>query len=83
MPIVHMSLSIVLAEFPDHENTIKRLFRENETFQSLCEDYRQCSGALKYWNQSASEEAPARREEYGALLRNLAEEILRTVNESK
>ena len=83
MPIVHISLSIVLAEFPDHENTIKRLFRENETFQSLCEDYRQCSGALKYWNQSAAEEAPVRGEEYGTLLRDLAEEILQIVDASK
>ena len=83
MPIVHTSLSNVLAEFPDHEATIQRLFRENETFQTLCQDYRQCSEALKYWNQSVSEEAPARREEYGTLLRDLAEEILQNVNELK
>jgi hypothetical protein len=83
MPIVYTSLPIVLSEFPEHEETIKRLFKENEAFQTLCEDYRQCFEALKYWNRSASEEAPVRREEYGMLLRDLAEEILQNVNESK
>jgi len=83
MPIVYTGLPIVLSKFPDHQATIKRLFKENVTFQTLCEDYRQCFEALKYWNRSASEEAPARREEYGGLLRDLAEEILQSVNEQK
>ncbi len=83
MPIVYTSLPIVLSEFPDHNQTIKRLFRENETFQTLCEDYRKCSQALKYWNQSASEKAPDRRKEYRMLLQDLAQEILQNVNESQ
>ena len=83
MPIAYMSLSVVLSKFPDHQETIKRLFKLNESFQTLCEDYRQCSEALKYWNQSESKEAPARREEYEALLQDLAEEILQNLNESK
>ena len=83
MPVVQTSLSIVLAKFPDHHETIKRLFKENENFQSLCEDYRRCAEALKYWNQSASEEAPARREEYKTLLQGLSEEILQNLKESK
>ena len=81
MPIVYTSLSIVTTDFPDQGETIKRLFRKNEAFQNLCEDYRKCSEALKYWNKSVSEEAPARREEYGSLLQDLKEEILQTVNE--
>ena len=83
MPIAYTGLPVVLANFPDHQEKIKRLFKRNETFQCLCEDYRQCSAALKYWNESASQEAPARREEYGTLLRDLAEEILQNVNESE
>ena len=80
MPILYTNLPVVLSKFPDHQETIKRLFRENETFQTLCEDYRQCSEALKYWDGSASEDAPLRREEYGTLLRDLAEEILQSVD---
>jgi predicted aminopeptidase len=83
MPIAYTGLPVVLANFPDHQEKIKRLFKRNETFQSLCEDYRQCFEALKYWNRSDSEKAPARREEYEALLRDLAEEILQNVNESE
>ena len=83
MPIAYTGLPIVLAKFPEHQEKIKRLFKRNETFQTLCEDYRQCFEALKYWNLSDSEKAPARREEYKTLLRDLAEEILQNVNESQ
>ena len=83
MPIAYTGLPIVLAKFPDHQEKIKRLFKRNETFQTLCEDYRQCFEALKYWNESPSEDAAARRNEYEALLRDLGEEILQSVSESK
>lgn len=81
MPVVRTSLSVVLAKFPDHEETIKRLFRENKTFQALCEDYRQCSEALTYWNRFDSDDGHARREEYAALLRELEAETLRFLSE--
>lgn len=72
-----------MKRFADRGDTVKRLFRESETFQSVCEDYRRCAAALRHWNQSASDEAPARREEYAALLRDLEGEILQFLNESK
>jgi hypothetical protein len=83
MPVVRTSLPIVLSRFPDHEDKIKRLFRKNETFRSLCEDYRQCSEALHYWSRCSSEEALARRNEYGNLLQDLSEEIWQNLQESK
>jgi hypothetical protein len=83
MPILHTSLSLVLEKFPHHTDKIKHLFTKNSSFKAQCEDYLQCFKALKYWNHSASKEAAARREEYGALLRDLAEEILQSVSESK
>jgi hypothetical protein len=83
MAILRTSLSVALASFPEHTDKIKRLFRESERFQSLCEDYRRCAEASKYWNQSASEEASARSAEYGNLLQGLAEEIMQNLNESK
>ena len=61
----------------------KLLELEDEFLKSLCEDYRRCAGALKYWNHSASEEALARREEYGNLLKELTKEILQSLGESK
>jgi len=80
MSVIQTSVFTVVKQFPDRGDTVKRLFRESETFQSMCEDYRRCAEALHHWNQSASEEAPARREEYAALLRDLETEILQDLN---
>ena len=83
MPVIQTSVFPVLKRFPDRKDTVKQLFKENENFQSVCEDYRRCAEALRHWNESTSEEAPARREEYAALLRDLEAEILQNLNESK
>jgi len=83
MPVIQTSVFTVLKLFPDRVDTIKQLFKENETFQSVCEDYRRCAEALHHWNQSASDEAPVRREEYAGLLQDLEAEILQNLNESK
>ena len=81
MSVIPPGLFIVLKRFPERKDGIKRLFKENGDFQSVCEDYRNCAEAVRYWNQSDSEEAPARREEYGVLLRDLEAEILECLNE--
>jgi len=83
MPVIQTSVFTVLELFPDRVDTIKQLFKENETFQSVCEDYRRCAEALHHWNQSASDEAPVLREEYAGLLQDLEAEILQNLNESK
>ena len=83
MPVIQTSVFTVVKRFPSRKDTVKQLFKENETFQSVCEDYRRCAEALHHWNQSASDEAPVRREEYAALLQDLEAEILQNLNESK
>ena len=83
MPVIQTSVFPVLKRFPNRKDTVKQLFKENENFQSVCEDYRRCAEALQHWNESDSEEASARREEYAALLRDLEAEILQNLNESK
>jgi hypothetical protein len=75
MSIIEPSLFLVFERFPDHKETVKALYRESEDFQSLCEDYRQCAFALRYWSRSSEEHAPARKEEYTALLQELEEEL--------
>ena len=72
----------LIKRFPNRKKTIKRLFKESESFQAICEDYRKCSEALHHWNESAADEAPARRDEYTALLLDLETEILQILNES-
>jgi hypothetical protein len=81
MTVIQTSVFPVLKRFPDRKDTVKQLFKENETFQSVCEDYRRCAEALRHWNESASEEAPVRREEYATLLRDLEAEILQSLDE--
>jgi len=68
-------LQPVLNRFPEERETLQRLFRESSSFQSLCEDYRDCLAALRHWEQSASGEAPALAKAYAELLGELEEEI--------
>jgi len=75
MSIIRTSLLAVMERFPRHKAAVRRLFKGNESFQTLCEDYRKCAEALRHWNQSAAKEAVVRREEYTALLRDLEAEI--------
>jgi len=64
-----------MERFPQNKAAVRRLFKEDESFQTLCEDYWKCAEALRHWNQSAAEEAVVRREEYAALLWDLEAEI--------
>jgi hypothetical protein len=82
MTLIRNTVFTVLGRFPDRKQAVKRLFKESEEFQTLCEDYLQCVKALRHWNRSLKEEAPARRHEYAALLGELEEEILQSLNES-
>lgn len=70
-----VSLTLVLAKFPEAAVRIHELFQQNSSFRSLCEDYRDCLGAWQYWRQAASEEAPALYQSYTELLQELELEI--------
>jgi dsDNA-specific endonuclease/ATPase MutS2 len=82
MTAIQPSLYILFDRFPEQKETVKELFKNNESFRTLCEDYCRCSEALEHWNQSLDEDAVSRMREYEALLRDLEEEILQNVNES-
>ena len=82
MTVIQPSLFILFERFPERMEPIKVLFKNNESFKTICEDYRQCADALQHWNQSLDEDASARVQEYEALLRELEEEILQNVNAS-
>jgi len=83
MPIIEPGLFLVFERFPDRKETVKALYQGNEDFQALCEDYRQCAVALRYWGRSSERHAPARRQEYTALLQELEEEIMKTLEVSE
>ncbi len=81
MTVIHSSLFYIIKCFPSQRNIICRVFKENEEFRILCEDYLRCLDAKKRWGQSLAEEAPYRRLEYSDLLQELEMEILRVLNE--
>ena len=82
MTVIQPSLFIIFERFPEQKETIKALFKKNESFKTLCEDYHRCAEALRYWNQSLDEDALLRMREYEALLQDLEEEISQNVNQS-
>mgnify|MGYP006309089915 CR=1 FL=1 len=79
MTVIPSCLFYVVRSFPGRGDDIKRLFRENENFHTLCEDYELCAEALKRWNESASKAAPARIREYAELLEDLESEIRKSL----
>ena len=81
MAIIKKYLLEVMKRFPRYEMIIHRLHREDETFQSICEDYQSCCEALDRWSLSKAEEAAARKIEYADLLQDLEQEILQYLRE--
>ena len=69
------ALASVLEKFPEMAVGIRALFQQNPSFQSLCEDYRDCLAAWHYWRQATSEEAPALHQSYTELLQELEQEV--------
>ena len=82
MAVIQTSIFNVIKRFPDHKDKIKWLYKENNNFQTICDDYRKCQEAYIYWNASGSKEAPERRQEYGMLQGELESEIIQSVAES-
>lgn len=69
------SLAIIKLRFAGREPAVERLHRECESFRGLCRDYLACAAALARWQESSSQEAPSRAQEYSALLNELEAEI--------
>lgn len=82
MAVIQSNLFYVVKRFPNRKDTIKRLYKENKNFQTICEDYRKYLEAHQHWNESGSKEASARREEYATLLGELETEIIQSIAES-
>ena len=64
-----------MKRFPEYKRIVQRLFRKNETFRTLCDDYGKCTETVSQWNRSTSEDAPVLREEYTELIREIENEI--------
>ena len=69
------ALASVLEKFPGAAIRIRELFHQSPSFQTLCEDYRDCLAAWWYWRQATSEDAPALCQSYTELLQELEQEV--------
>jgi hypothetical protein len=82
MPVIESSLFEIFVRFPDYKEAAKKLFHESKEFKTICEDYSQCSAAVRYWSHSSQDSAFARKQEYTALLQELEEELLKTLKDT-
>jgi uncharacterized protein YdcH (DUF465 family) len=71
----------VIARFPNHELTIERLVRTNESFQSMCEDYAAGAEALERWERVPDPKLAANIAELRESLAELEDEILRALEQ--
>lgn len=69
----------VIERFPEHELTIERLARTDDTFGSMCEDHAAGVEALRRWQQSDHPRQAERIVELQESLAELEDEILRAV----
>ena len=81
MAVIESNIFYIVKRFPDRKKDIVQLFRANQNFQTICDDYRQCFEALQRWNQFTSEKAAACTREYADLLQELELEILQILVE--
>jgi hypothetical protein len=75
------ALASVLEKFPEGAALIRELFQHNPSFQSLCEDYRDCLAAWQYWRQADSAEAPALCRSYAEVRHELEQEVRQYLEE--
>jgi hypothetical protein len=82
MTIVQTGIFSLYAAFPDKREAIRDLYEKSETFKTLCEDHRKCAEAIRYWKRKKGDVALERRQEYGALIQDLKEEISEFLKET-
>ncbi len=78
MPAVSRS---VVARFPEHELAIERLFRQSETFRSMCEDYADGVDAIRFWQDRDHPRAALKVAELRDCVADLEAEIVRALEE--
>jgi hypothetical protein len=70
-------------KFSKVRHIIEKLYKDDDTFRSIYEDYEIYLDALQFWEQSSSDDAAARRSEYTQLAGELEEELTQILNKSE
>lgn len=77
------ALQIVGERFPEEMKTIQQVFRENETFRSVCEDLAIAIETLSQVDRLPTDIREIRRAEYSEIVSALVEEIRDLIGRSK
>jgi hypothetical protein len=71
-------LKLIITRFPNHQNCIKELFDESESFRSLCEDYFDCRRVLDETIKNSNRSSDLRKE-YQVMLSEIEDELLERI----
>lgn len=69
------TLTRIKPRFVGREAALDRAFETSESFRGLCGDYLACAATLARWQESGTENARLREQEYSELLDELTREI--------
>ena len=78
MPNKKQFLKLIITRFPNHQNCIKELFEESESFRSLCEDYFDCRTVLDETIKNSSKSSDLRKE-YQVMLTEIENELIERI----
>lgn len=73
---MHEFLDIIGKRLKGKRETITFLMNKDPEFRAVCEDYKDCVKALRYWDQSKRPEAEERVKEYRRLVSEIEDEIV-------
>ena len=74
------TLMFIINEFPNHRHIVESLYRESDSFCSLCRDYRDCLKVLDHLQVSKEVMNKGIEEEYKELKQKLKEELTMWIN---
>jgi hypothetical protein len=81
MTVIYPDLYLMLERFPKHKESLRLLYRDSESFRLICQEYRKCLEAVRYWASIENPEALDRHREYKMLLQELELEIVNSLTE--
>ena len=71
-------LKRIITRFPNHQNCIKELFDESESFRLLCEDYCDCRIVLDETIKNSNKSSDLQKE-YQVMLSEIEDELIERI----
>jgi hypothetical protein len=71
-------LKLIISRFPNHQNCIKELFDDSETFRLLCENYYDCRSVLDESTKNICKLNDLQKE-YQVMLSEIEDELIERI----